>query len=81
MFFRLVLSVIAGCFDVDCPSPEKSDAAVVGVVHSKREKHSRIEVWLGGAQPPPLDWVRRVESFLKTDVPGQWFAYKAFHKA
>ena len=52
---------------------------VLGIV-VKTGKFGRIEIWLGGPQPPPLGWVKQVEGFLKQDIPGQWFAYKSFRK-
>lgn len=77
MFFKLALTVVAGWLEFDTNG---SDAMVLGIV-CKMGKFGRIEIWLGGSEAPPSEWVKEVETFLKKDCPGQWYPYKPFRKA
>ena len=79
IFFKLALSVVAGWLEFDTQGSD-ADAMVLGIV-CKTGKFGRIEVWLGGSKAPPAEWVKEVETFLKNDCPGSWYAYKSFQKA
>ncbi|WWC89753.1 uncharacterized protein L201_004679 [Kwoniella dendrophila CBS 6074] len=80
LFFDLILLLISGDLDAEVPPPDNSTSLVCGIVLSKR-KLTRIEIWLGGVQPPEEKWVGEVTRYVEGRFKA-WkvYGYKSFGK-
>lgn len=80
IFFELVLLLISGktggLYPPESPTPHVS---IVGICMSRRRVSlGRIEVWIGGLQPPPAAFIDAVEGWMSRF--GKIFRYGSFFK-
>lgn len=80
IFFEMALLLISGqTGGLYPPEPPTPDVSIVGICMSRRRGSlGRIEVWLGGLQPPPAHFVQAVEGWMSRF--GKIFRYGTFFK-
>lgn len=78
LFLDIVLFLIGGSIDDDCPAPPGSSSIISGATLSKRKINTRIEIWLGGLNAPEVEWVTRIQQLFARTFGYKLYPYRSF---
>lgn len=82
LFLEIVHLLVGGQIEEEAPVEDGSDTCVLGATLAKRKLNIRIEIWLGGTEAPPAEWVNKVQAVVERSCPN-WriYPYKSFSTA